>query len=69
MLAGRDLIWTDWVMQQQKDLNARLASLAAAREDQLAKARFALGRAQAVKNLTRQAEQERRQKQKRQDQG
>lgn len=57
--SGRDAIWLNWVDTRKAALMRQIAQLAAQREDQLAVARKAFGRAQAIDALKNRAQEAR----------
>lgn len=52
-LSGQDTAWADWVETQLQSRNVKLAQLYAVREDRVAEARHAMGRAEVIKKLIR----------------
>ncbi|UWQ10777.1 hypothetical protein K3X41_12995 [Aliiroseovarius crassostreae] len=51
--AGQDERWNAWVQTKIKARNIELAKLSAEREDRMAAARTAMGRAEVIKSLLR----------------
>lgn len=51
---GQDEVWKNWMQEQLKARNVKLANLYAEREEHLADARQAMGRAEVIRKLLKQ---------------